>query len=36
MKIGIDIDDTTFITVNAMINYWKEIYEEILKVENNL
>ena len=31
MKIGIDIDDTTVITIDSMINYGKKYAEEVLK-----
>ena len=31
MKIGIDIDDTTVVTINSMIKYGKKYSEEVLK-----
>lgn len=35
MKIGIDIDDTTFITVNSMIKYADKFEEEISGIPTN-
>ena len=33
MKIGIDIDDTTVVTINSMIKYGKKYSEEVLKTD---
>ena len=35
MRIGIDIDDTTFLTVKSMLKYADKFEEEIAQTEEN-